>query len=338
MRRIATYALACLGVLAGGEAQAQVLTTQSVPTAIVGADGIFVWSRLNPRDGDYRLVMTKGAETTRLRVPARESPFDVQLGRGRDGRLVAVYSRCARDRGDWSNPFKTARQCRLWAYDFRSGDERPLNVVTPKKVTSMFLPAIAGRRIAYAARRTDGEIALYMGKLGATPARRLALPRPGGDDPHRGLASRDYAGPTRLSLRGRRLAYTWEYAAQRPECGSDSRVGALPNSMLVVATSSRPGRVVAHGHCPEDGTTYDVREVSWAGPSALRYLATVGGSAEGAIRKLDLRSGATTEWAAGPEYGSRRDISGYAVAGRAVALGQIGDAIQTLPVLPDPTG
>jgi hypothetical protein len=69
--------------------------------------------------------------------------------------------------------------------------------------------------------------------------------------------------------------------------------------MLVVTDGSGPGQVVVHAHCPEDGRTYGVRVVSWAGANALRYLA-VGGSAQGAIRRVDLSTGATTEWAVGP--------------------------------------
>jgi hypothetical protein len=70
----------------------------------------------------------------------------------------------------------------------------------------MFLPALAGRRIAYAAPHRDGSIGLHLGKLGARPAKRLRLRRPGGDDPQRGLRIRGFAGPTRLALRGGRLA------------------------------------------------------------------------------------------------------------------------------------
>lgn len=83
--------------------------------------------------------MTKGGQTTRLRVRPRQAPFDVQLGRWRDGRLVAVYSRCVRERGSWSIPLTAAGGCRLWAYDFSTRKERALHVVAPRHVTPMFL-------------------------------------------------------------------------------------------------------------------------------------------------------------------------------------------------------
>lgn len=58
--RIAPSLVACAALFAGGTAQAEVVATQPVPTPIVGADGVFAWSALDPRTGDVRLVATRG--------------------------------------------------------------------------------------------------------------------------------------------------------------------------------------------------------------------------------------------------------------------------------------
>jgi hypothetical protein len=134
-------------------AYGDVVERQPASTPIVGAEGVFVWSRFEPHPRRYELVMTKGGRITRLPVAPRGAPFDVQVVRGPDGRLLAVYSRCRKDRTTSSIPFARLRGRRLRAFDFAARRERRLHVVRPEGVTSMFLPAISGRWIAFAARR-----------------------------------------------------------------------------------------------------------------------------------------------------------------------------------------
>ena len=167
------------------------------PVSLVG--GSPVWSRFDRASGRYALVTGAGR---RLPVATRKAPFDVDVGTGPHGRTWATYSRCRREpvtaRGRMGMPvWSTGRGCRLYAYDFTRKREQRLRL-PGNAGASLFLPSVAGGRIAYARRRGSGRPAVVVQRLdGRGRAVRWTGPRG------------SQAGPTGLDLSSRALAIGW---------------------------------------------------------------------------------------------------------------------------------
>ena len=127
----------------------------------------------------YRLTLRMADGTVeRPAVRARSVPFDADLGRGPDGGIAAVYSRCRvepRLGSDGLPLYTTGHGCRLYRYDTASRREVALRV-------RGYLPSIDRSRLAFA-RRTG---------LHAGTTR---------------VATGDGSGPRALDLSGRRLAF-----------------------------------------------------------------------------------------------------------------------------------
>jgi sugar lactone lactonase YvrE len=164
-------------------------------------DGQPVWSRYNAASRRFALVIGAGDAVRRLPVGTRKVPFDVDAGRSR-GRALAVYSRCRRDpvtaRGRMGMPvWATGRGCRLYAYDFARKRERRLRV-PGNRGASVFLPSVAGNRIAFGRREGSGRPTVVLRQLdGHGKAVRWSGPRG------------RQAGPTGLDLSSRALAIGW---------------------------------------------------------------------------------------------------------------------------------
>lgn len=303
-------------------AAAAVVAEQPRSAEVVGGRGVFAWSRYDEATSSYRLMLTRGTSARQLPVRGRPVPFDVQVADDRRGPVRLVYSRC----DGYAPP------CTLREFSLEADRETALAVSAPRGVRSMTMPSVSRGRIAYAGRTRRGRTQIYVGRLDGR-SRLVPIARPGGDDPF--LGDRDVPSePTSLALRGRRIAYTWRYVGQRPGCADDTRVGPVPNSMLVVTDGAARGEVVQHANCDEDAASA-VHEVTWAGRASLRYLATpTGQPGVTALWRQRVGSDRVSSWVPDPVPGEIRDLRGYATDGVGSALGQVHEQILTLPVLP----
>jgi hypothetical protein len=311
-------------VVSAAPADGKVLARQYDPTPVAGYGGRLVWSRYDARHKLFRLVSTRVGRTRTLPVPPRDVPFDVELGETASGEQLAVYSRCRGGENTFL-PYRAYHGCRLYRYSFDLRHEKPWRMALPRGVVSAFLPTISHGHLAFAARRRDGDVAMYVGHVGSWV--RVSIARPGADDPLIGTRHGDAAGPTRLALRDGTLAYTWEYSAQRADCGADSDSDPNPNSMLVVRAVDGGQRVVAHGNCAADGETHSVDQVQWVDDHTVRYLAASTGYTTD-IRRVDLLTAEANSWT------STQPITSYAADGRGHALGSLDRVVITMPVLP----
>lgn len=198
-------------------AAAQVLATPSVPSKVASYGAVTAYSELDPASGRYRLMYDTNSDGTAEPVPvaARSVPFDVDLGPGPDGRVLAVYSRCRteprmdRRSGGAAPVWTTARGCNLYRYDFRRGEESELSGPSTGATTEV-LPSIWRGQIAFVRvyHRREGRRGvypyIYVRDLGPFDSR--SRRQPGG-----ARGSTGTPGPMALDLVGSRLAFSWVY-------------------------------------------------------------------------------------------------------------------------------
>jgi hypothetical protein len=91
-----------------------VIGSPPAPTPIDAYAGRVVWSESSPEG--YRLFAYRQGEARQLPIAPQQSPFDVDLGPDREGKMVAVYSRCARLPSPSSQD--GTRGCGLYMHDF----------------------------------------------------------------------------------------------------------------------------------------------------------------------------------------------------------------------------
>jgi hypothetical protein len=193
------------------------------PTQLSAHSGRLVWSRFDPTTGSFNLVMRARGMTRSPSLSGRPVPFDADVGSDKAGRPVVVYSRCAEEpkRYRYGAPlWVEARSCDLYRYDFATDRERKITSASTAGA-SEFLPSIWGGRIAFFRRyeRRSGR----RGKLPHLYVRSLVGSRftrlPVGS---LRTCRRDFKGrkrcaaftkptPTSLDLRGRRVAFAWEF-------------------------------------------------------------------------------------------------------------------------------
>ncbi len=182
-----------------------------------------VWSRLEGTG--YVLMTYSGNAVTRLPLPVRALPFDVDLGPDETGATVAVYARC--DRDDTVSTL-TLGPCALHKFDIGTGQDQLLRVhVGPRCHLSH--PAIWKSTIAYV-RRCKGEPAIIhvrdeKGNRNVTvrpPRRAVDLPR---------RIRYRYVAVNRIDLQERSLVYlTYHFGHQ---------------IRLVNLNHASPGKIVA---------------------------------------------------------------------------------------------
>jgi hypothetical protein len=228
----------------GASAADRVVAIVDTPTRVSGFAGGLVWSRRNAA-GTFELVYADPAHpAAALPVAPRSVPFDADLGPGPDGTPWIVYSRC-RTEPPLSTPLSTStvytqgRGCRIHRFDVTSGEERPLGA--PPRRASDVLPSIWKGRVAVA-RVLDSRRAfpyIYEGAVSRRARRLPGGPRrgctPGGPGVPRMCGDRKRSMPTALDLRGRRLAFAWEYKGTLDAPASEIRL---------VDTRRRTSRVV----------------------------------------------------------------------------------------------
>jgi hypothetical protein len=219
--------------------------------------GHVVWSTYDPASGSYYLTLYREGKTSRLPVPPRRVPFDVDLGPVVAARLFATYSRCKQESrqldGAGTLPdYTLGRGCDLYAFDLHGFRERKLRNASSKHA-SEYLPTVSthepvasttvvafgrtyderrGRRHGY---RRDRLPYLYVQGLGSDgrPRRLAGGPRGRYGGP----------GPSRLDLHRQRLALEWTYFADRPSLGGPARLFQI----RLVSTTRRTVRVVDEG-------------------------------------------------------------------------------------------
>ena len=100
------------------------------------------------------MTMRRGV-VKRVPVPTRGVPFDVDLGPGAQGGVVAVYSRCAHEpffapEASYMPPaYRDGHGCDIYRFDFTSNRERKLRAVNTR-TASEFLPTVWRGDVAFA--------------------------------------------------------------------------------------------------------------------------------------------------------------------------------------------
>jgi hypothetical protein len=206
---------AILLVAAASEgAQNKLIASPPSPTTIDAYAGRVVWSERSS-DG-YHLVDYREGKMRRLPIAPRQSPFDVDLGPNRQGRPVAVYSRCTQV------PIPGAIQdgtlgCDLYAYDFARGREAPIRRANSR--ADERFPTIWRSRIAFTRTYRPG------GKSIDALSRAYWRPFPGRGRTRRlDGAPRYLPTPGDLDMRGTRVALFWrgEFGGGRVHLASTS--------------------------------------------------------------------------------------------------------------------
>ena len=208
----------------------------SAPAPIAAYGNRVVWSQPNGV-GRFELVQRVGnGPIVRLPVRTRSVPFDVDLGPTRDGRVFAVYTRCATEptRTLWGIPeYETGNGCHIYALDLGRGrEERVRNVSSP--VGSEFWPTYWKGELGFARRYDDKPSAyVYVKDVASSrPSERLR----GG----RSFGSLDGV-PLQLELYGSRLAFVW-WLRDDPGDAYELRVDTVGTSQGVVLDRSRGGQ------------------------------------------------------------------------------------------------
>lgn len=166
----------------------------------------------------------------RARIAPRGAAFDVDLGVNRQGREVAVYSRCRRTDPqrprDWLPVHAFDDGCDLYEYDIAARRERRLRGPN-RRATSEFLPAIERGRLVFArskpARKRGAPRfpALISARL--KPYRERTLRQPG--KRYSQLVTGENQGPVAVDAAGGQAVVGYEYVVRTPECfGADDPV------------------------------------------------------------------------------------------------------------------
>lgn len=241
-RLLVASALAIVTLLlsTGSAEAASVLAQEWAPSKVSHFGDMTAWSRLDPRTGDYRLVIHDGQREHLPLIEPRSVPFDVDLGPNRFGDVVATYSRCEREPRMRDRPpalpgWATGKGCDVFLYSLKGGSARKETKISGASTneSSEFLPSAWRARVAFSRvyERRDGRRGtlpyLYVRAL-EDPAR--SERQPGGS---RGLS--DLPGPTALDLYGRRLGFGWAYQRDTGRQRDEIRLDTLDAGHRLVA-------------------------------------------------------------------------------------------------------
>jgi hypothetical protein len=226
----------------------RIVATSAGPTSVSAHGRVVAWSERAPAQGSsasaYHLTALVDGEVRRLAVAPRPVPFDVDLGPDREGRTVAVYSRCAREpelpatgrslSGPYP-PYTRGQGCDLYRFDFATATERKLAGASTDQASEA-LPSIWRDEIAFARvyeQRSGlrGRVPyLYVRPVDGGDSRR----QPGGARGSTGLP-----GPISMDLYGRRLSFAWNYATAQDRV-SELRLDTLRGSHRVLDRTRGP--------------------------------------------------------------------------------------------------
>lgn len=219
------------GLLFTGSSAAYTVLASGLPMGPkVSAYGeTLAWSSYDSSASGWRLMAFYDGITQALPIALSPTPFDVDLGNDGHGGLVAAYSRC-------SSPSTRAlpHGCRIYAYDFATGTERPIAVANVAGF-SQFLPSMLAGRVAFA-RIDDDRPAdtanpprIYVQNLAGGKPKLL----PGGIQ-----NNNPATGPTALALNASSLAFTWDAHGTAgpfyPNGTSELRVDGLSGGQTLI--------------------------------------------------------------------------------------------------------
>lgn len=208
-------------------------------TPISSHGGLTAWS-VQGDDEAFRLVVFDGEATSEVPIAARSVPFDVDLGPGPDGGVVAAYSRCDQE----PRPFEAytaGRGCDIFTFSLAAGREERLEGVSTDQASEM-LPSVWRDEVAFArvyeqreGRRDGYDLDtlpyLYIRPLdGDSGSRRQPLETRG---------SSGTPGPVALDLYGQRLGFIWQYQG--------AREAPFTSARIVTDGEPQPGRVAQTG-------------------------------------------------------------------------------------------
>lgn len=289
-----TWGMLVAGVVLAGAGSARadvIIATEVRPTTVSAFGGLVVWSSAVPSTGQYVLRSWNGTSVETLPIAARDAPFDADLGPDRQGRPVAVYSRCTIEQPLATGPFPDygdGRGCDLFRYRFDSRREERLRSLSSSSHDE-FTPTIWGTRVAFARRVANAE-RLYIATLGGRrPSRRI----PGGSDPFKPGLCANQARPSRLDLRASRLVFGWDDVCGLGFGCPSQRGGVTPSAGELWDVSTQP-----------KGSRRRLQSVCSTGPgqlfaspalteNTLYYLAH-GSAIEGNIFRVRRRRGRNT--------------------------------------------
>jgi hypothetical protein len=247
--KIAALVTLLLASAAPAQAADTIVTTVARPTPVDAYGGRAVWSAWDPAIGAYRLTADNRGRIRTLPVAPSPTKFDVDLGPGPHGGTIAIYSRCTHDVLGTSQ-LDGHQGCDLYAYRFATGRETKLADASTR--ADEYAPTAWGRRIAFT-RTSDAG--------GRFPRRRMYWRALTGNGPaHRLQGNPKDIGsgfPEELDMRGRRVAFVWQY-----EWGADlclSTVGGRGRLLLRM-----PGSGAEVFDLTAQGPTVGRRDVHWA--------------------------------------------------------------------------
>jgi hypothetical protein len=262
-------------VLAPAGAGAQAAPTDpsvvaTLPRAtVVGAAG--GWTAWSAYEGGRYVLVTRSPAGRQAPAPVapRRVPFDLDLGTDAAGRVIAAYSRCAKEptlvggANATAPNYTSGRGCRIALYDLAARTERRLT--RSRGSASDVLPSVGGSRIAFvavpSARRLAGRALLRWRTAAArstartldTGVRRTGPPTVSG-------------GPAGVDTDGKRVAAVWRY--------EDTEFHDF-NSVLRVGTFTGKPRQVGYGVNGEACSYDQVLAPTLAG-GTVSYLETNG--------------------------------------------------------------
>jgi hypothetical protein len=220
-----------LALCCAAPAAAAPVAQTSSEGALAAHGGWVVWD--DRVEGAHVLMALRDGVVTRLPVPARALPFDVDLGTDAAGRTVATYSRCV--------DVHARSGCAIFVLDLESGREEAARIPRPAGASDTS-PSMWRGRIAFA-RTPRGSLVDRVLLWSPRTRRTTTLPRgpvtkpelcKGGERcdtfPRDGVA-------TDLDLGGRVLAYVWE---------NTERI-----EVRAVRLSGARGRRLGQGHAGE---------------------------------------------------------------------------------------
>ncbi len=231
----------------------------SAPTPIAAYGERLVFSRPD-RAGRFELVQRVGAgPVTRLPVPSRGVPFDVDLGPTSGGRVLAVYTRCRTEPTGGGIPeYHTGRGCSVYRLDVGRGQEARYTTIHATSATEYWPTYWKGRLgFARAYDNGNGSSAVYVKDVASSrPSERLPGGPPSCNDPDGCIAQ---SRPLQLELYGSRLAFAWRIPDEGD--GYELRVDTLGTSDRVVLDRTSSGLTVLAAGWPafENGRVFWVR-------------------------------------------------------------------------------
>lgn len=309
MRRLVTSLTLMATVLMSGGASAraggvEVVSEMRASSFVSAYGGTVAWSSYDEGSARFWLTALHDGRVQRLGAASLDRPFDVDLGPGRDGAVRAVYSRCREpqarehpDRAPLALPYYEPG-CHIWVYDFRTGRERRIENLS-RRGSAEFSPTIWRDGIAFVRRRPGPRVSNRLSlivKRGDRRARRVH----GGTRARQGL-------PTRLDLRGDRLAFSWSHDSLK--CAAfDYQTASGQVTELWIARAGRSRERVAAGCEWDSALSFDSASLA---PGALFSLMKRRFRPRGAPRELrprisriSLTGEPTQEYDLPPEAGS----------------------------------